>query len=167
MLKEYSKFHTCEERGDSSEEEDHDELLQQRRGIHLNDNGINVTTITQQLKRLSKLLEFENISMAKISSTPPVSLKEFDNPQEFYKLLVNYNHLIELMINKNNELTLIKFKCHEIINSMIKQVNQEHTSPNNNPRDEPIKNLPNSADEICKSCKISSTPKKNLILHYN
>lgn len=163
MLKEYSKFHTCEERGDSSEEEEeHDELLQQRRDIHSNNNGVNATMITQQLTRLSKLLEFENISMVKISNTSPVSLKDFDNPQEFYKLLVNYNHLIELMINKNNELTLVKFKCHEIINSLIKQVDQVHTSPNNNnPRDdEPIKNLPNSADEICKKLQDIFNPKE-------
>ncbi|RCK60366.1 hypothetical protein Cantr_08030 [Candida viswanathii] len=174
MFKEYSKFHTCDqgnhEAGDDDDDEDEEEEEgehgeeQDRRELQRTAAAANASVITQHLLRLSKLLEFENISMTRLSSTPAISLKDFDNPQEFYKLLVNYNHLVELIICKNNELNVVKFRCHEIIHSLVKQVNQEQASQqvpcDHHPRNQPMKMAPNSADEICKKLQDIFNPKE-------
>ncbi|KAL6451270.1 hypothetical protein SBY92_002609 [Candida maltosa Xu316] len=108
--------------------------------------------ILEQLEKLTKLLEFENISSNKLS-TNAISLKNYENSDEFYKLLINYNQLTELIVTKNNELTLVKFKCHELINSITKQLNHEPTLVREGSSD-------TDTDEICKKLQDIFNPKE-------
>ena len=44
---------------------------------------------------------------------------------KIYKLLINYHKLIELITIKNNELTIMKFQCFEIIRNIQQQQQQQ------------------------------------------
>lgn len=169
MFKEYSKFHTCEDIDDCNTDQEQDEDVKEE---DTDDDGhchchchcqvyINSSLIIQQLIKLINLLEFDNLSMIKkISNIPSISFKNFNNPQEFYKLLVNYNQLVEMIIEKNNELILIKFKCHEIINNLIHHINQPSSNGYYQQHQPIINDVKSSTDEICKKLQDIFNPKE-------
>ncbi|EEQ46412.1 hypothetical protein V4U94_005062 [Candida albicans] len=95
-----------------------------------------LTSTNEQLNRLWNLiLKFDRIS---ITSTD-INIEDTDNNsstgddqfisiEKFYKLLINYHKLIELITIKNNELTIMKFQCFEIIRNIQQQ--QQQQKPN-------------------------------------
>ena len=136
-----------------------------------------LTLTNEQLNRLWNLiLKFDRIS---ITSTD-INIEDTDNNsstgddqfisiEKFYKLLINYHKLIELITIKNNELTIMKFQCFEIIRNIQQQ--QQQQKPNthkmfNQHNSTATYSSSSSFNETGKNFKIFSTQKKNLILQY-
>lgn len=96
-----------------------------------------LTLTNEQLNRLWNLiLKFDRISI----TSSDINIEDTDNNsstgddqfisiEKFYKLLINYHKLIELITIKNNELTIMKFQCFEIIRN-IQQQQQQQQKPN-------------------------------------
>ena len=136
-----------------------------------------LTLTNEQLNRLWNLiLKFDRISI----TSSDINIEDTDNNsstgddqfisiEKFYKLLINYHKLIELITIKNNELTIMKFQCFEIIRN-IQQQQQQQQKPNThkmfNQHNSTATYSSSSFNETGKNFKIFSTQKKNLILQY-
>ncbi|CAX41740.1 conserved hypothetical protein [Candida dubliniensis CD36] len=102
-----------------------------------------LTNTNEQLDKLWNLLvKFDKISISSIdinieenddttnTTTTTTRVDQFISIEKFYKLLINYHKLIELITIKNNELTIMKFQCFQIIRNVQQQ--EQLNSKNNN-----------------------------------
>ncbi|RLV89948.1 hypothetical protein JA1_004892 [Spathaspora sp. JA1] len=76
-------------------------------------------TPEQQLLQLKKWLNFEVISVPKVDN----SLGSQDLSVEYYELLMEFNKLLHLVCEKNNQLNIVKFKCNYLIDEMLRDYN--------------------------------------------